>query len=391
MKICLIAPTYLPARRANTIQVMKMAQAMTVLGHEVFVTSPLPPRPPSPCWERGESARAGGEGEPWDELARHYGLQHQFQVEWLPARSWMRRYDYGYRAVRYARQRGADLIYTRLPQSAALSSWLGISTIYEIHDFPKGRGAAMLLNLFSKGRGARRLVLITRALRDDLARRFSPLPAPPFTLIAPDGVDLERYVNLPAPADARAALSLPERFTLGYTGHLYPGRGVELLLPLANRQPDVTFMLVGGEPDDVARMRAEIEKAGIVNVILTGFVSNAELPRYQAASDVLLMPYQEQVAASSGGDIARYLSPMKMFEYLACGRPVISSDLPVLRETLTSENAILLPPDDLDAWVTAIQELRTNPSRREALARQARLDARKYSWEARAEKILEGL
>jgi len=377
VKICLIAPTYLPARRANTIQVMKMAQAMAVLGHEVLVTVP--------------GKHHGRSAPTWDELSHHYGLRHPFKIEWLPERSWLRRYDYGYRAVHHARKHDADLIYTRLPQSAGLASSLGISTVFEIHDFPSGRGVRILFKLFLQGSGARRLVLITRSLRDDLARWLDSLPSTPFTIIAPDGVDLARYADVPSSSDARSTLSIPDRFTVGYTGHLYPGRGAEMILSMAARLPEIIFLLVGGDPDDVDRVQAEAENTGLNNVILTGFIPNAELPRYQAACDILLMPYQQRVAASSGGNIARYLSPMKVFEYLACGRPIISSDLPVLQETLNQNNAILLPPDDVDAWVKAIQELQTDPSRREALAHQARMEAQKYSWEARAERILEGL
>jgi glycosyltransferase involved in cell wall biosynthesis len=121
---------------------------------------------------------------------------------------------------------------------------------------------------------------------------------------------------------------------------------------------------------------------------LTGFIPNADLPRYQAACDILLMPYQYKVTASSGGDIAKFLSPMKLFEYLACGRAILSSDLPVLQEVLNVKNAVLLPSDDVKSWVAAIRDLRVNPEKRIALARQARADAQRYSWEVRAEQIL---
>ena len=77
-----------------------------------------------------------------------------------------------------------------------------------------------------------------------------------------------------------------------------------------------------------------LEQGGIKNVHLTGFVPNEELPLYQAACDILLMPYEEAIAGSSGGDTARFASPMKAFEYMAAGRPILSSDLPVFREVL---------------------------------------------------------
>jgi glycosyltransferase involved in cell wall biosynthesis len=129
---------------------------------------------------------------------------------------------------------------------------------------------------------------------------------------------------------------------------------------------------------------------GLHNLILTGFVPNAELPIYQAACEVLLMPYQTQVAASSGGDIGRYLSPMKLFEYLACGRAILASDLSVLQEILNPQNAVILPRDDLDAWVEALITLRDDIPRRMALGAQARQDAEMYTWEKRASRILDG-
>jgi glycosyltransferase involved in cell wall biosynthesis len=103
------------------------------------------------------------------------------------------------------------------------------------------------------------------------------------------------------------------------------------------------------------------------------------------------MPYQRKVAASSGGDISRYLSPMKLFEYLACGRVILSSDLPVLTEVLNPENAILLPPEDVNTWVAGIQKVRDDPRYGLRLAERARCDALRYTWEARAARILEGI
>ena len=378
MKIALIAPTYLPARRANTIQVMKMAQAFVALGHEIVVLVP-------------------GRGDPvpsWDELSHHYGLRQRFEIEWLPVHPRFRSYDYGISAVRRAYAWGADLIYTRLPQAAALASFWGIATIYEIHDAPLGTLAPWLLSRFLKGSGARGLVVITAALSEALIPKFSPPKSLP-VVIAPDGVDLARYKDLPAPAEARQqiAAQLPHypatQFTVGYTGHLYPGRGADMIIEIAAQLPDVHFLLVGGEPNDVERTRTAAHSRELENLTLTGFIPNADLPRYQAACDMLLMPYQRQVSASSGGDIARYLSPMKLFEYLACGRAILSSDLPVLQEVLNQQNAVLLPADDPVAWVAAIRELQANPERRAALAAQAQIGAQQYTWEARASKILE--
>jgi glycosyltransferase involved in cell wall biosynthesis len=404
MKIAIIAPTEIPARRANTLQVMKMAQALVVLGHTVRLAVPSRMAVPSPEKSADTAAlRSTTRLHSWDELAHHYGLQHAFAVDWLYSHPRLRRYDFSWRAMRWADGWQADLVYTRLPQAAALASQQGKATVLEMHDFPQGKLGPWLFRRFLNGKGARKLVVITQALAVDLSRRFGRKLTEPFTVIAADGVDLERYEHLPQPAEARQLLltqnqaeasSLlerlsPERFTLGYTGHLYPGRGRELLLELAKRLPEVAFLVVGGETRDISTFQAEIQAQQVENLILTGFVPNAELPLYQAACDVLLMPYQQKVAASSGGDIARYLSPMKLFEYLACQRPIVSSDLAVLQEVLNPQNAMLAPADDPGAWERAIESLRTDPELRERLASQARQDAQRFTWEMRAGRILE--
>lgn len=390
MKVATIAPTFIPARRANTLQVMKMTQAFANLGNEVRLAVP-------------EVSRGGDRN--WSSLSHHYGLDNQFPIAWLPSSPRLRKYDYAWYAVRWARKWSADVIYTRLPQAAVIAAKLGQITILEVHDCPQGTMGPILFRMFLKGRGARRLVVISKVLATDLRTEFGSPEAPPFTQIISDGVDLTRYTNLPEPLESRRELIenfkllddkletsfLAERFTAGYTGHLYPGRGISLLLKLAQRLPEMNFLIVGGEPLDVNRVRRSVVELKLQNVTLTGFVPNSDLPRYQSACDVLLMPYQRRVSASSGGDISRYLSPMKLFEYLACGRAICSSDLPVLSEVLSSDIAILLQPDNVNAWVTALHELSGDPLRRKDLAIRAQRAAGYYSWENRARQILSGI
>jgi glycosyltransferase involved in cell wall biosynthesis len=393
MKIAVIAPTEIPARRANTFQVMKMAQALAELGHAVKLTAPSP----QSGSEQGSDALRS-----WENLARHYGLKHRFDVEWVYANPRLKRYDYSWRAVRHARRWQADLIYTRLPQAAALSSRLGLPALLEIHDLPQGRIGPWLFRQFLCGRGSKRLVVITQALAADLERMHHLQLCPPLTVIAPDGVDLERYQDLPLPPSARQALASlapnaplarlkPERSCAGYTGHLYRGRGGLLLVELAKLLPQVDFLIVGGEPEHVQRLQVLAEQASLDNLILTGFVPNADLPLYQAACDILLMPYQQHVEASSGGDIARYLSPMKLFEYLACERAIVCSALPVLQEVLNPGNSVLVPTEEPAAWAAAVLGLLQDPEQRAALAKRARQDAQLYTWGSRAQKILDGL
>ena len=372
MNLAFISASQVPSRAANSIQVMKVCQAFAQLGHRVRLYVP------------------GAQPESWESLATHYGLSTSFSIEWIPAKRALRRYDLAWRAVGRARRTGAEAVYTWMLQAAFLAQRQGLPVLLELHDRVTGKIGPILFRQLLGRSGRVRFLPITRALQLALERDFGCTFSPEEAVVSPDGVDLERYANLPDAAAARRELGLPEGPTVGYSGHLYAGRGLDLLLALARSQPQAQFLWVGGRPEDVDRWRRRLADAGVLNVHLAGFVPNASLPLYQAASDILVMPYERSVATSSGGNTVDFCSPMKMFEYLAAGRAILSSDLPVLHEVLNPGNAVFCPPDDLQAWQAALASLLDHPERREALGQQARQDAVRYSWQARAAAALQG-
>jgi len=81
---------------------------------------------------------------------------------------------------------------------------------------------------------------------------------------------------------------------------------------------------------------------------------------------------------------------MKMFDYMACRRAIISSDLPVIGEVLNETNAVLCPPEDPEAWAAALQALYQDQPRRLHLAQQALQDVKRFTWQARAARAIEG-
>ena len=129
---------------------------------------------------------------------------------------------------------------------------------------------------------------------------------------------------------------------------------------------------------------------------MTGFVKHEVIPLYQAASDVLLMPYSRSISASSGQDIAEVINPMKMFEYMASGRGIVSADLDSIREILNEGNAVLVEPMEegnrewgIGNWKAAIESLLDDEPRRSALGAQARLDVEQLTWVKREERVME--
>jgi glycosyltransferase involved in cell wall biosynthesis len=375
MKIVCVSASTVPSSTANSIQVMKACQALVQLGHTVNLMVPkINQRIP---------------GTP--DLKAYYGLVDDFPVEWLPANLRLHRYDLAWQAVRRARELQAELIYTWLPQAGLFGLLHGFPVVLELHGPPEGRFGPSLFRLLLRLPGKKRLLPITQALADILKDKGMQLDRPDgkvSTVVSPNGIDLERYALMPDPASARRSLNLPEAPTAGYTGHLYAGRGIALLVELARRLPEVQFLWVGGREADVQDWLTRLQADGLNNIHLAGFIHNSQLPVYQAAADVLLMPYERVIAGSSGGDSATYASPMKMFEYMACRRPILSSDLPVIREVLNETNAVLLPPDALGAWAESLSSLLTDASRRNTLANQAWQDVQPYTWLERARHAL---
>ncbi|MBT8467167.1 MAG: glycosyltransferase, partial [Deltaproteobacteria bacterium] len=130
------------------------------------------------------------------------------------------------------------------------------------------------------------------------------------------------------------------------------------------------------------------------NLHLHGFVAPSEVPGWHTRCDALLLPSQSEVyGASRGVPIGDVMSPLKLFEYMASGKPIVSSDLPVLREILRhGENALLVPPHDVVAWKEALEQLDSDPSLAHNLAQRARQDLTdNYTWDARATSVLRGL
>jgi glycosyltransferase involved in cell wall biosynthesis len=182
----------------------------------------------------------------------------------------------------------------------------------------------------------------------------------------------------------------PAAPTVLCTGHLYEGRGVDLFLTLAGKFPKASFVWVGGRSADVEKWKNQATAQSLENLTFTGFVPNESIPLYQSAADVLLMPYQRTVATSSGGNTASICSPMKMFEYMAAARAILTSDLPVLHEVLDDSMAVFCQPEDKETWEIALAGLLTDEKRRQALGQCARTSVEKYSWDVRARHILQG-
>ena len=373
MRIAVITNSRIPSLTANSIQAMKVCQALVQNGHEIRLFAPRETEPAS-----------------WEQLASHYGLHTTFEIEWLPSVPNLKRYDFTLYSILATRRFKADLVYTWMLNPAVLALWLGWPVVLEMHAEVTGKLGPWLMRRFWRSSTPKRMLVTTRPLRAAI-QTVAGLEFPEDAAqIAPNGVDMAQYESLPGSVEARRQLGLEDKLTVGFTGHIYPGRGADLLFELTVRMPEFNFLWVGGTPDEVTYWRNQLADVGASNVTMTGFIENSRLPLYQAAADVLLMPYGRSISASSGQDIAEVINPMKMFDYMAAGRAIVSSDLPVIHEVLDENNAVFCEPGSADAWEHALRDLFADEPRRLTLAVQARKDISEYTWVARAKRALEG-
>jgi glycosyltransferase involved in cell wall biosynthesis len=374
MKIALITNSRIPSLTANSIQAMKVAQALMQLNHDVKMLAPKETEPVTHA-----------------SLLTHYGLKLAPEIEFLPSIKNLKRLDFIFHAQNAAKKFGADLIYTWLPQSAVLGLWSGYPVVLEMHADNSGLLGVWWMRQFWKSKGKKLMTVTTQALKNALETSTKLKLRNEAVVIAPNGVELERYVHLPSPSEARNLLNLKQGRSVGFTGHIYAGRGADLLFELAKQMPNVNFLWVGGTPELVKFWQNKLNEANIKNVTMTGFVKHDVIHLYQAASDILLMPYSSSISASSGQDIAEVINPMKMFEYMASGRAIVSADLPSIREVLNEGNSVLireLGSGRIGDWRLEIEKLLADESLRKKLGSVARKDVENFSWVKREKRIL---
>lgn len=280
----------------------------------------------------------------------------------------------------------ADLVYCRDFLGALVSAWMRYRTVFELHAMPDSPLTRHCLHWICKAPGLARIVVISEALKHDLLAMYPELERK--TVVAHDAASevpttQEEFPVLPQNDD---------HLMVGYVGGLYKGKGTELIIEIARLLPEMEFHIVGGSGPLLDTRRDSAKD--VQNVFFHGYKPHAEIPRYVASFDIVLLPNQQQVKTFSGGtDIGRWTSPLKMFEYMAAEKPIICSDLPVLREVMDHDrNCLVCSPEAPAEWARALRKLASNAPLRRELAAQARNDfVTKYTWTRRAERILDSL
>jgi len=393
-RLVYLANARLPTEKAHGYQISKMCEAFALNGAEVMLLHP---------YRHQSDQRLVGRT-----VFDYYGIKPIFRVQtlknldivmlnrFIPDRIFTpiffaHAFIWGYYAASMARQFRADLYYTR---DTTIAYWLvrmGLLTVYEAHVAPN-RGQRWLLRKITRHPLLRLVVVLTSFLRQQfLDMSFSSDQV----IVLPDGVDLDLFEGLPSKEDCRRRLGLPlERPIIGYIGRfrtLEMEKGipelVEAMKDLSSvNGAELLLLCVGGPMDAVPAYLELARRIGIPQDRLrfVDRVPNTEVPYWIRAFDVALAPFPWV------DHYAYFMSPLKLFEYMAAGVPILATDLPSIREVLRhGENAWLVPPGDPKALTEGIRHLLENSDLAERLARQAKEDVRQYTWKRRAAVILQ--
>ena len=372
----------LPAPMAQAVQILKTAQGLAAHGVEVGINARMLE---SADVESAVRSMLGGPSGPRLHVrplvARHKGLaglHHRLRL----ARRMLA--GGGRDAVLYGRSRRQTLQMCRL--RGRLGSRARI--FYEFHNIEcelareEGdedravRNEAEEREIVQRADG---IVVISEPLAEDVTRLFGPVHPP---TVVPDAVDLDQF-----PAPAKGVLE-EERVRVVYAGSLYPYKGVDDLVEMLRHLPErVHLTIVGGQSaEDLARLkalaRADADLEGRVH--FTGLVAPSEVPTHLLDADLICLP------AGSSLRSRRYTSPLKLFESMAAGVPIVAAPVPALTSVLEDRRTGLIAPGcapaDLARAVLAAIE---SPDESRAIGRRAREAAAGFTWHERARRIVE--
>jgi hypothetical protein len=196
-------------------------------------------------------------------------------------------------------------------------------------------------------------------------------------LILEDGVDISDFKNKNLPVIKNTCV---------YVGGFTKGKGVENIIKIASLLKNIKFHLYGDLENSYIRQE-DIFK--YKNIFFKGHLSYRKIPSVLSKYHVLLMPYSKKVYVRSDNlETGRFMSPLKLFEYLAAKKIIIASDLEVYKHILNKNNSILIDSEDFKNWAKKINYVFNNINNFNLIKKESYNTAKKFTWLARAQKII---
>ncbi len=359
------------SKGASAIHMMKMCQAMKNIGINIELIFP--------DYDRKQY------------IFEYYGVKERFKIKTIPFTNIPgRQVIHGFLSSIYCyfKKGSFDIVLTRnIVFTYFAVKWFGIPTIYDAHH-PLVNGAARwMFYSFKDSPNLKRFSTNSKGLAEIYIKEGLDEKK---LVVAHNGVDTERFDLPESPEELREELGLPaDKKIICYCGNTYSGRGIEMLISAAEKYKDLHFLVVGGLSEDNKNYEVIASSRNVNNFELTGFVPHTSVPKYLKASDILVIPYSGEITIKGGTNAAEFTSPIKLFEYMAAGKPILSSSLPTILEILEDgRTASLFEPGEIDSFCEKLDVILGNPDYSKTLSENSSYEVLEYTWEARVKKIL---
>ncbi len=343
-----------------------MCNAISDLGHEVFLIAP--------------DSKDKIEKEVKN-VYNFYGVNPNFKIIKLfcpPIKG--REYIYTLSIAKCLKNIKPDLVVGRSIPGCWMATLLNFPTVFDSHGpvWEAGRISAILFKQMTKRSSFLKMTVNSLSLKKIYQENEA------FT----GNIKIEVAYNGARLLKGMHKLPGKNNFKAGYIGHLYPGRGIDILIEVAARLKDIDLIIVGGTQRELELWRSKT--MDLSNVYFIGFQPPSESYKYRNSCNVLLAPYQTKVGvAGGGGDQSRYQNPIKIIEYMSSRIPIIASDCPTIREILNEDNSVLVESSNVNDWIQALVIMKEDDALRNRLTDVAFSDfINYYTWSSRAKKLI---
>lgn len=379
MKVLYIHNVEVSEHTANLTQVISMCKAFRSNGLKVMLLLPLPFK--------------GNVGETEEMLRMNYNIEAEIELSFFVnffKKKKIRKFTHHFFLTKHINNYKPNFCYTRDVNFLSRCLKAGVKSIYESHNY-KIHNGSKFLDVFLKRKLRKKtgsgnylfMVCISEMLKKYWASRGMDSDK---IHALHDGFIEDKYLERVGKKEARKALDIPiDENLIMYTGNLYPNRGVDQVLKLAKELKNQKFMVVGGPERFKKELIIQAKEEEIVNIDFVGQVPFSRIHLYQFAADINLGIWSKDVPTIN------YCSPLKVFEYMAAGRPIVTMGFPSIKEVLIDkENAFVSDPSDPEDFLRKLKLALNQKEKSEKLANNARYQAfSEYTWKKRVEKILE--
>lgn len=372
MKMIYLANARIPTEKAHGLQIMKMCQAFVKqkVDLELIVAKRINPQ------------FKGVDPFEYYQIKEKFPIKRLFLIDMVAlGRSLkglsviIQNTSFAISSFLYLLFKKTDIIYSRDEFSLFFLSFFKKNLVLEMHIFPNSK-LFLYKRVFKK---TKKIIAINNKLKELVINLGIE---PEKILVAHDGVDLEQFDIKESKEECRKKLSLPlDKKIILYSGHFYQWKGVYALAEASRYLGnDCLMVLVGGLEKDKTKLEKFIQEKELDKILLIEHQPPYLIPFYLKAADVLVLPNSIKKKISRF-----YTSPVKMFEYMASGIPIVASDLPSIREVLNEENSILFKADNPSDLAEKIKLAFNN----QKITQRALIDVQRYTWQKRTKDILE--